>query len=76
MWQNVASYLGMMAVSALFTYFVTSIVSQNNARKLVSEAVTKHEVQCDGNHRLQRIEDAVIFIIVKSGWSLQEAGLK
>jgi hypothetical protein len=42
---------------------------------VVSMAIDKHANTCDGSRRLSRIEKACIYIIVKSGWSLEDAGL-
>jgi hypothetical protein len=42
---------------------------------LIDTKLMRHENTCDGHRRIRRIESAVIFLVVKSGGTLEEAGL-
>ncbi len=67
--------------AGLLTYFLTSITQKKVLIGIVKSFVDTHakvyHTHCPGNiKKLERIEKAVIFLIIKQGYNLSEAGLK
>ena len=66
--------------SALLTYFFTTIAQRKVFNEIVKNHLDVHNrvyhTNCPDNIRkLDRIEKAVIYMMVKAGHNLQEAGL-
>ncbi len=53
----------------------SSILSVSDIASQVERRVTQHELACNGNQRLMRIERAIIWLVVKQGGDLNDLGL-
>jgi hypothetical protein len=52
-----------------------AILSGADIVATIERRVVQHELTCDGNQRLMRIERALIWLVVKAGGDLKDLGL-
>ena len=65
-------------IVALFTALLSTVISMfitNRREGKFYSAIRDHEDNCPANDKINNIEKAVIFLVIKSGGNLNELGL-
>lgn len=68
-----------VCITALVTYFITSVSQKTSLKELMTEhtrnKLTEHSRDCKAVKRIEKMERAIIYIVVQLGGNPKDLGL-